>query len=185
MALPRRAIPCECSANAFSGAGLDRSTSMPDCCGGSALRPNAECISLAKRGDEIIARVDCTAGAPEVAGSHLSPHGQLAANQIGGEFRQSGRFAIRRPDFDPHVTALDVTGFVERLTEWGGPTSAEKIKLEIADRWDCRPQAVLWTAYRGRGCTSGLSGLGLPIFFAVREAGSGPSRLLLRRSNRR
>jgi hypothetical protein len=102
---------------------------MPDCCGGSDLRPNAECISLAKRGDEIIARVDCTAGAPEVAGSHLSLHGQLAANQIGGEFRQSGRFAIRRADFDPHVTALDVTGFVERLTEWGGPTSPEKINL--------------------------------------------------------
>jgi hypothetical protein len=41
------------------------------CRGGSALRPNAECIGLAKRGDEIIAKVDCTAGAPEVAGSHL------------------------------------------------------------------------------------------------------------------
>ncbi len=38
---------------------------------GVGVRLNAECISLAKRGDEIIAKVDCTAGAPEVAGSHL------------------------------------------------------------------------------------------------------------------
>jgi pyruvate/2-oxoglutarate dehydrogenase complex dihydrolipoamide dehydrogenase (E3) component len=38
---------------------------------GVSIRLNAECISLAKRGDDIAARVDCTAGAPEVAGSHL------------------------------------------------------------------------------------------------------------------
>ncbi len=38
---------------------------------GIEVRLNAECISLAKRGDEIVAKVDCTAGAPEVAGSHL------------------------------------------------------------------------------------------------------------------
>jgi pyruvate/2-oxoglutarate dehydrogenase complex dihydrolipoamide dehydrogenase (E3) component len=38
---------------------------------GIEVRLNAECISLAKRGDEIIAKVDCTAGAPEVSGSHL------------------------------------------------------------------------------------------------------------------
>jgi pyruvate/2-oxoglutarate dehydrogenase complex dihydrolipoamide dehydrogenase (E3) component len=38
---------------------------------GVDVRLNAECISLAKRGDEIIAKVDCTTGAPEVAGSHL------------------------------------------------------------------------------------------------------------------
>src|SRR5262249_36709139 len=38
---------------------------------GVGLRLNAECISLAKRGNEIIAKVDCTEGAPEVAGSHL------------------------------------------------------------------------------------------------------------------
>jgi pyruvate/2-oxoglutarate dehydrogenase complex dihydrolipoamide dehydrogenase (E3) component len=38
---------------------------------GVGVRLNAECISLAKRGDEIVAKVDCTAGAPEVAGSHL------------------------------------------------------------------------------------------------------------------
>src|SRR5262249_3435463 len=38
---------------------------------GVNVRLNAKCISLAKRGDEIIAKVDCTAGAPEVAGSHL------------------------------------------------------------------------------------------------------------------
>jgi pyruvate/2-oxoglutarate dehydrogenase complex dihydrolipoamide dehydrogenase (E3) component len=38
---------------------------------GVDVRLNAECISLVKRGDEIIAKVDCTAGAPEVAGSHL------------------------------------------------------------------------------------------------------------------
>jgi pyruvate/2-oxoglutarate dehydrogenase complex dihydrolipoamide dehydrogenase (E3) component len=38
---------------------------------GVDVRVNAECISLAKRGDEIVAKVDCTAGAPEVTGSHL------------------------------------------------------------------------------------------------------------------
>ncbi len=38
---------------------------------GINVRSGAECVSLAKRGDEIIARVDCTEGAPEVAGSHL------------------------------------------------------------------------------------------------------------------
>ncbi len=38
---------------------------------GVAVRLNAECISLAKHGDEIVAKVDCTAGAPEVTGSHL------------------------------------------------------------------------------------------------------------------
>jgi pyruvate/2-oxoglutarate dehydrogenase complex dihydrolipoamide dehydrogenase (E3) component len=38
---------------------------------GVDVRLNAECISLAKRGDEIVAKIDCTAGAPEVAGSHL------------------------------------------------------------------------------------------------------------------
>src|ERR1700740_1890977 len=38
---------------------------------GVEVRLNAECISLAQRGDEIVANVDCTAGAPEVAGSHL------------------------------------------------------------------------------------------------------------------
>jgi pyruvate/2-oxoglutarate dehydrogenase complex dihydrolipoamide dehydrogenase (E3) component len=32
---------------------------------------NAECISLSKRDDEIVAKVDCTTGAPEVVGSHL------------------------------------------------------------------------------------------------------------------
>jgi pyruvate/2-oxoglutarate dehydrogenase complex dihydrolipoamide dehydrogenase (E3) component len=38
---------------------------------GVSVRLNAKCISLAKRGDEIVANVDCAAGAPEVAGSHL------------------------------------------------------------------------------------------------------------------
>src|SRR5262249_20525553 len=38
---------------------------------GIAVRTAAECISFEKRGAEIIARVDCTAGAPEVTGSHV------------------------------------------------------------------------------------------------------------------
>jgi pyruvate/2-oxoglutarate dehydrogenase complex dihydrolipoamide dehydrogenase (E3) component len=38
---------------------------------GIKLRLNAECITLAKRGDDIVAGVDCTEGAPEVVGSHL------------------------------------------------------------------------------------------------------------------
>jgi pyruvate/2-oxoglutarate dehydrogenase complex dihydrolipoamide dehydrogenase (E3) component len=38
---------------------------------GIEIRLNAECISLAKQGDDIAATVDCTEGAPEVLGSHL------------------------------------------------------------------------------------------------------------------
>jgi pyruvate/2-oxoglutarate dehydrogenase complex dihydrolipoamide dehydrogenase (E3) component len=38
---------------------------------GVEIRLNAKCISLAKQGEEIAARVDCTEGAPEVVGSHL------------------------------------------------------------------------------------------------------------------
>ena len=38
---------------------------------GIKVRLNAECITLAKRGDDIVAGVDCTEGTPEVVGSHL------------------------------------------------------------------------------------------------------------------
>ncbi len=38
---------------------------------GVDIRLNAECISLAQRGEDIAATVDCTEGAPEVLGSHL------------------------------------------------------------------------------------------------------------------
>ena len=38
---------------------------------GVNVRLNAECISLSRRGSDIVAAVDCTDGAPEVAGSHL------------------------------------------------------------------------------------------------------------------
>jgi pyruvate/2-oxoglutarate dehydrogenase complex dihydrolipoamide dehydrogenase (E3) component len=38
---------------------------------GIAIRLNAKCIRLEKRGSEISAGVDCTEGAPEVVGSHL------------------------------------------------------------------------------------------------------------------
>ncbi len=38
---------------------------------GVSVRLEAKCISLFRRGDEIVAKVDCAAGAPEVAGSHL------------------------------------------------------------------------------------------------------------------
>ncbi|WVT77125.1 FAD-containing oxidoreductase (plasmid) [Sinorhizobium chiapasense] len=38
---------------------------------GIEFRLNAECIRFGKRGDEVVAGVDCTAGAPEIAGSHL------------------------------------------------------------------------------------------------------------------
>ena len=38
---------------------------------GVEVRLNAECISLARHGDEIVAKVDCTEGSPEIAGSHL------------------------------------------------------------------------------------------------------------------
>ncbi|MGO4620399.1 FAD-containing oxidoreductase [Ensifer sp. 2YAB10] len=38
---------------------------------GIQFRLNAECIRFASRGDEVVAGVDCTAGAPEISGSHL------------------------------------------------------------------------------------------------------------------
>jgi pyruvate/2-oxoglutarate dehydrogenase complex dihydrolipoamide dehydrogenase (E3) component len=38
---------------------------------GIKVRLNATCIGFSKQGDSVAARVDCTAGAPEVAGSHV------------------------------------------------------------------------------------------------------------------
>ena len=38
---------------------------------GIKFRLNAECIRFARRGDDVVAGVDCTAGAPEIVGSHL------------------------------------------------------------------------------------------------------------------
>ena len=38
---------------------------------GVNVRLGAKCVSFAKRDDEIVARLDCTEGAPEIAGSHL------------------------------------------------------------------------------------------------------------------
>ena len=38
---------------------------------GIDIRLNAQCISVGRRGEHITANVDCTEGAPEVAGSHL------------------------------------------------------------------------------------------------------------------
>ena len=38
---------------------------------GVNIRLNAECISLAKRGNDIVATADCTEGPPEIVGSHV------------------------------------------------------------------------------------------------------------------
>jgi pyruvate/2-oxoglutarate dehydrogenase complex dihydrolipoamide dehydrogenase (E3) component len=38
---------------------------------GITVRVNAKCIAFSKRGEETIARVDCTEGAPEVSGTHV------------------------------------------------------------------------------------------------------------------
>jgi pyruvate/2-oxoglutarate dehydrogenase complex dihydrolipoamide dehydrogenase (E3) component len=38
---------------------------------GIQVRSNAKCISFAKRGDAIVADVDCTKGAPQVQGTHV------------------------------------------------------------------------------------------------------------------
>src|SRR5262249_27458920 len=38
---------------------------------GIAVRSNATCIGFAKRGDDIVVRVDCTEGAPDVMGTHV------------------------------------------------------------------------------------------------------------------
>ncbi len=45
---------------------------------GIDVRLNAECVRFARRGDEIIAGVSCTEGAPEVTGSHVL----LAAGRV-------------------------------------------------------------------------------------------------------
>jgi pyruvate/2-oxoglutarate dehydrogenase complex dihydrolipoamide dehydrogenase (E3) component len=38
---------------------------------GVSVRLNAKCIGFAKQGDEIVADVDCSSGAPQVRGSHV------------------------------------------------------------------------------------------------------------------
>ncbi len=38
---------------------------------GIGVRLNAECIALSKRGDDVVARVECDSGDPDVVGSHL------------------------------------------------------------------------------------------------------------------
>ena len=38
---------------------------------GVRIRVNAKCIAFSRKGDEIVARVECTEGAPEVIGSHV------------------------------------------------------------------------------------------------------------------
>jgi len=38
---------------------------------GIALRLNATCVSVSRRGGDVVMRVDCRDGAPEIAGSHL------------------------------------------------------------------------------------------------------------------
>ena len=38
---------------------------------GIAIRLNAKCIALSRRGDEVIAHAECAEGAPEIAGSHV------------------------------------------------------------------------------------------------------------------
>jgi hypothetical protein len=44
-------------------------------------------------------------------------HRYLAANEIGGQLRQSIVLAIRPPIFDTHVPSLDIAGFLETLAE--------------------------------------------------------------------
>src|SRR5262249_11777870 len=38
---------------------------------GIEVRTNAKCIAFSRRGDQAAARVDCRAGSPEVAGTHV------------------------------------------------------------------------------------------------------------------
>jgi pyruvate/2-oxoglutarate dehydrogenase complex dihydrolipoamide dehydrogenase (E3) component len=51
----------------------DVSTAVHDILAGEGIdiRLNAQCISVEKRGSDIAMKVDCTAGAPELVGSHL------------------------------------------------------------------------------------------------------------------
>jgi pyruvate/2-oxoglutarate dehydrogenase complex dihydrolipoamide dehydrogenase (E3) component len=96
---------------------------------GVALRLNAECVSLARRGDNIVAAVDCTAGAPEIAGSHLL----LAVG--------------RRPNTDD--LGLDKAGVA--CDERGYITVDEQLQTNVPGIWalgDCNGRgAFTHTAY--------------------------------------
>ncbi len=58
---------------------------------GIALRLNAKCISFTRSGEDVVARVDCTQGAPEVAGSHVLLAVGPASEYRRSRSRQSGR----------------------------------------------------------------------------------------------
>ena len=96
---------------------------------GVNVRLNAECISLARRGDEIVAKVDCTAGATEVAGSHLL----LAVG--------------RRPNTDD----LDLDKAGVRCDEHGYIVVDDRLQTTAPDIWalgDCNGKgAFTHTAY--------------------------------------
>jgi pyruvate/2-oxoglutarate dehydrogenase complex dihydrolipoamide dehydrogenase (E3) component len=96
---------------------------------GVDVRLNAECIRLARRGDDIIAAVDCTEGAPEVAGSHLL----LAVG--------------RRPNTDD--LGLDKAGVA--CDERGYITVDERLRSTVPGIWalgDCNGRgAFTHTAY--------------------------------------
>ena len=96
---------------------------------GIEVRLNAECVSLAKRGDEIIAKVDCTAGTPEIVGSHLL-------------------FAVgRRPNTDD--LDLDIAGV--RCDERGDIVVDDRLQTTAPGIWalgDCNGKgAFTHTAY--------------------------------------
>jgi len=82
---------------------------------GIQLRLNANCIGFAKQGNEILARVDCTAGAPQVAGSHVllavgrRPNtGDLGLEKAGVSVDQRGYITVddELRTSVPHIWAL-------------------------------------------------------------------------------
>ena len=55
--------------------------------------------------------------ASTAGGASRDDHGDLAANQIGRQLRQSIELTLRPAVFDRHVLALDIAGILEALTK--------------------------------------------------------------------
>ncbi len=96
---------------------------------GVEVRLNAECISLSRRGSDVVATADCTEGAPEIVGSHVL----LAVG--------------RRPNTDD--LGLDQAGV--RCDERGFVTVDDELRTNVPGIWalgDCNGRgAFTHTSY--------------------------------------
>jgi hypothetical protein len=77
-------------------------------------------------------------------------HGHLTVDQIGGQSRQFA-LSIREAEFDRHVPALDVTGFLEALTERSRFAVVRYVRSRVVEEPDDRHRRLLRTR-RERPC---------------------------------